>query len=303
MTWNRPSNLIFPWIEKLSARLSKEDLPVFDGETLWISSDYRFSDPTVDFDTIGILISNPDASDDWNRLRTQVRAQLLGERRMAWKRLNDRRRQEAFFPFLSAANTLQGLCVAVAIERIPEFRFTTRELIGQYRGRDWLSADWKTETAEQLFRITYFTAFFVAGLSKPGQDIIWISDQDPVFANEVFHRDTGTLFTKFLNAFTRHGFGQISIGTTAITESDLLEEDLAAIPDLLCGASAMMLTSAKRKFGQIPRIPIDLDRQDDRTSNFLHWFADTSNPLKRHMCVIEQRADGELSADIVRVEP
>jgi len=128
---------------------------------------------------------------------------------------------------------------------------------------------------------------------------VWISDQDAVFANESFHRDTGSLFTKLLNAFSSHSYGQISIGTTAISENDLLEEDLASIPDLLVGATCEILTSIRREFRHIPRVVVEIPGLSDRGENYLHWLQDESQPLRRRICVVEKRADHGHSVGIV----
>ena len=292
MGWSPVNNLLLPWMQTLAAKISTTALPQLRGETLWISSDYSFDNPASHYDVIGLLLADPESSFGWEECRRQVRSQHLHDnRRMAWKRLNDRRRQSAFFPFLCAADHIHGLCVTIAIDRDPAFRISTPELLAQYHGRPWLKANWNPETFEQSVRIAFLTALFVAGLSSPGQDILWISDQDAVFANESFHRDTGTLFTKLLNAFSSHTFGQISIGTTVITESDLLEEDLASIPDLMVGATCEILTCMRREFGHMPRIVVEMPSLSDRAEHFVQWLQDESRPLKRLICVLESRAD------------
>ena len=115
MSWNPPRRVIIPWMETLARMLGKVTLPTIRGRSLWVSSDYSFDNPASDFDVVGLLVADAEASSDWNYLRGEVRAKLLGDRRrMSWKKLNsDSRRQAAFFPFLKAADHTCGLSIAL----------------------------------------------------------------------------------------------------------------------------------------------------------------------------------------------
>jgi hypothetical protein len=99
MSWNQPRRVIIPWMETLAQMLGRVALPIIRGRSLWVSSDYSFDNPASDFDVVGLLVADPEASGDWNYLRSEVRAKLLRDpRRMSWKNLNsDSRRQAAFF--------------------------------------------------------------------------------------------------------------------------------------------------------------------------------------------------------------
>lgn len=166
--------------------------------------------------------------------------------------------------------------------------------------RKWLDAGWSNEIAERLIRVTYFTAMFVAGLSHAGQDVLWISDQDPIFANERFARNCGTLFTKCLNAFSNHNYGTIQIGTTSIGEPDLLEEDLASLADLMVGGTGELVTNVKREYGEFPRIAIEWPSRSAKADSFLRWIESTEHQLRRRICIIERRRNGALSSGVLQ---
>jgi hypothetical protein len=299
MSWSQVNNVSIPWVKQIAEKLRRTHLPDLHGSTLWISSDYSFGNPACDFDSISFLVANPEKSYEWEVMRNEVRAGELGNRRMSWKKLSDRRRQKAFFQFLRAADSIHGVAIIFAMDRDPAFQMSTEEIMNQYRGRDWLLANWDAKSFENMIRISYFTALVVAALSCEGQQIIWISDQDAVFANETFHRDTATFFSKLLNLFSSHSYGEISVGTTAITESDLLEEDLASIPDLLCGGVGELLTSIKRKYGHVPRIAVDLPLLSNRAENFLRWLNTEPVLLQRRICLLERRLNGAIGGGIL----
>jgi hypothetical protein len=162
-----------------------------------------------------------------------------------------------------------------------------------------LSVNRKPRNFEQMFRIAYCTAMLVAGLSKPGQDIHWVSDQDSAFANERIEKDTLSVVVKLLKIFSPHKLGQLRYGTTACTGSDLLEEDLAAIPDLMCGAACKILTSIKREYTDIPEIYSRLPKLPSRPQEFLKWYASGPWPLKRYICSFESRKGRPPSVEIL----
>jgi len=208
---------------------------------------------------------------------------------MSWKKLNsDSRRWAAFFPFLKAADHICGLSIALAFHRDSAFQIPDDDL-RRFQDSFQLTANWKARNFEQMFRIAYCTAMFIAGLSSPGQDIHWVSDQDRAFANEAIEKDTLGVVVKLLNIFSPHKLGELRYGTTSCTGSDLLEEDLAAIPDLMCGAACEILTSIKREYKDIPEIYSKFFKLTSRPRVFLKWYASGPWPLKRYICSFESR--------------
>jgi hypothetical protein len=136
-----------------------------------------------------------------------------------------------------------------------------------------------------MFRIASCTAFLMAGLSNPGQDIHWVSDQDSAFANEAKEMDTISVFSQLLTMFLPHKLGQVRYGTTADGVQPLLQEDLVAIPDLMCGATAELFTAIKREYTDIPDIFAMLPKLGNRPGcrRALPWnhaaFLNTWSPL------------------------
>jgi hypothetical protein len=300
MSWNQPRRVIIPWMKTLSQMLDRVELPNIRGRSLWVMSDYSFDNPASVFDTVGLLFANPETLGDWNYLRREIRAKLLGDRRrMNWKKLNsDSQRQAAFFPFLIAADQICGLSIALAFHRDPAFQIPTNEL-RRFQNSLHLSVSWKPRNFEQMFRIAYCTAMLVAGLSKPGQDIHWVSDQDLIFANEFIEKDTISVFAKLLSIFLPHKLGQVRYGTTAYGAEPLLQEDLAAMPDLMCGAACEILTSIKREYTDIPEIYSKLPKLTKRPQEFLKWYASGPWPLKRYICSFEGRKGRPSSVEIL----
>jgi hypothetical protein len=236
-----------------------------------------FGNSKSDFDVIAILLATPEKSLDWESSRQQVRKEILGaKRRVSFKSLGDRVRQKSFVPFLEATDNVDGIITSIAIDKkiSRNFMFGPDEIEAS-QNRKWLREKWKVLQLERMVTVAHFVAFLISGLSIPGQAIWWISDQDDMFANERFAQDTGTVFTKFLNLYSHHQYGTISVGTAAITEPDLLEEDLAAIADVAAGGSAELLTKIRAKWGRLPGIAVDISELPTRAQIFF-----TGSPVR-----------------------
>ncbi|MFN0056497.1 MAG: hypothetical protein ACKV0T_30485 [Planctomycetales bacterium] len=302
MGWQTPNNQLFSWMQQFCMRVGESDLPNIRGSQLLISSDYSFGSPKSDFDVIGLLIADLQHSYGYLERQTIVRKELLPDgRTMGFKSLNDRIRQQAFFPFLEAANQIEGICVAIAIDRRIEHLISTPDLVREFQGRDWLQSPWKPRVFEQLIRVAHFIAVFVAGLSIPNQNLWWFTDDDAIIPNDRHASDTGRIFTKFLNMYTVHRLGEIAIGRNSLDEDDCLLEDLGAIADLTAGSTAEHLTTLRRKYGSIPTgMEIDLPPSTARTENFLTWFEETNHPLRRLAVALYLNRNGHLAMTILR---
>lgn len=286
--WRQPRNQLFPWMEALSGQLQRVRIPTLRGPNLWVSADYVFGNSESQFDVIAVLLVGPERSSDWEVDRQRVRMEHLGaKRRMAFKSLGDGVRQKSFVPFLQAADRLGGAIVSIAIDKTVSQHFVFGPHVGD-SGVDWLQRKWKPKQLDRMSTIAHFVAFLVAGVSGDKQNIYWISDEDDIFANAECSRDTGTMFTRFLSTYSMHPIGAISIGTTAITEADLLEEDLAAIADIAAGGTAELLTAIRGKWGHIPAIAVEMPKLPTRTELFFDWFQNKSSDLKKIGCVFEQ---------------
>ncbi len=91
--------------------------------------------------------------------------------------------------------------------------------------------------------ILHLSAFLLSGLSAPGQDVLWIIDEDDIAANVAMLTDLTELFARISASYSSHTLGHLRCGTTATVEDGRLAfEDLAAIADLTTGALGELCT-------------------------------------------------------------
>lgn len=213
--------------------------------TLFITSDYSGEHAGADYQVISFMITDIHAVETWNRGRITLRKRYLADgRRMSFKQLRDQRRWQALLPFLAAADKLNGICVVVAVHSSIDTLFTGSAPL------DWSNpafakfAHWNTRALEKLFRVCHFVSVFLAGLSRDGQHVLWITDDDSIAPNVQGLYDLTELFGTIATQYLAHDLGHLRVGTPARSDTnDRLLEDLVAVPDLAAGAVAELLTA------------------------------------------------------------
>jgi len=221
-------------------------------QALMVFSDFAGDDVHSRFVTFSFVVTPFEQIERWNRVRLAVRHRFhLGDRRMAYSKLNDRRRRAAISSFCRAANSIEGLSVTVLFDKRIKSIFTPggyEPSITKIDGGTFLC---KAPVLERALRAAFLIAIFLAGISAPGQNVVWVNDEDDIAANPTALAHLRHAFTSILNYNAAHSFGAVHVQTTGTIASEHLKsEDLAAIPDLIAGA----VTSFFCSFGS--RVPL-----------------------------------------------
>jgi hypothetical protein len=161
------------------------------------------------------------------------------------------------------------------------------------RVRAQLQGRWNDQELEELLRTTHLVACLQGGLSKPDQNIYWISDQDNIFANAQRSQDVSRLLSKFSSYYVGHSLGELGIGTTALDEGDRLEEDLTAVTDLVAGGIAETTNRLSEVCGG--RIPHNLAVEYpkkflSKADLITQWFWAGGSSLRRVAVLFERQA-------------
>lgn len=262
-----------------------------DTAKLLVASDYGGSHREAPYETMSLLITDAPSVDEWQTRRHHLRATYLPDgRRLSYKGLNDAKKRTAVLPFLRAANGLRGLVLAVLFDKRLESLFQTE---GKLRSDDpelVEFAAWKPSTVERMLRYIHFVSLVLRGLSAPDQDVLWISDQDEVVANEMRLRQVVMAFGNVLSHYVPHNLGHIRLGTTASDTGARDVEDLVSIPDLVAGASTDVIPGLVSRGGlsagriMIPAYPGIKTKARD----LMDWFSDNSHPLRRVVCILDE---------------
>ena len=291
--WNNfDNNLGPPWIKSFCQMIEETNPPAIYGKTLYITSDYSGNEKKSRYSVISILLADIDNSVIWENKRRLVRTNFLADgRRMSFKGLNDRQRRQALIPFLQAADNIHGLCVTIAIDKRIQNIVDGNTLLNYLNQTSILKNKWKPRKFENMFRVINFVSLLIAGVSKPKQNIYWISDEDEILANFSIASDVSHILSSLTSLYVKYPLGELGVGTTKIDEGDRLEEDFAAIPDIIAGSIAELMTELMpiirekhiRNFLYPTPNNISL-----KTELVLSWFADQTQGLKRTVLVFDK---------------
>ena len=255
------------------------------GRQLLVTCDIGGSLKDQGFETFSFLVIDVDRNRQWLATQSAFRSQFFTSgRRMAFKSLNDGLRRHALAPFLRLASLVDGVLVTFAIDKMERPRLSQDDEVSAE-----LHELWKPAVADRLLWVIYLAVFLVGGLSAPGQDIMFIIDEDEVAANVPQLTKLTELFERAYSAQGGPMMGHLRCGTAKSDDGSFALEDLVAIPDLSAGAVAE-LTAALRKHGAGPLSPL-IQRLPKplswKTRTIMPWLEGDGPFLTRLTCVID----------------
>lgn len=253
-------------------------------ETLIVASDYSGQHKASGFDTYTFLFANLAVWPEWERARREVRRIHVAEgRRISFKKLGDVVKRRMLPDFLRAANVLPGLCVSVVIDKTLQSMFSETGKLDRSGPEYTAFARYTSDGLEKLLRIVHLTSFFLAGLTRPAQNVIWFTDQDDIAPNTQGVAILTEIWSRVLSHYLQHSLGHVRCGTTESDNGSLEIEDLAAISDLVAGA----VTEAVNRYVAEETMPssrvlIPSPKSiSDKSLDILGWASENHWPLRR----------------------
>ena len=273
-------------------------------ECLFVASDYGGEHAGAVYETISYLIADIADCANWQSTRERIRAQFLPDgRRMAFKNLNDRVRRRALEPFLQSANQLPALLATFAMPKSVRSLFHADGPLDPKAFELEVLRDLSPAVGEKLLRIVHLLSLLIAGLSAPGQDMLWVTDEDAIAANAQRHQHLVEALACVSSNCLPHALRHLRVATAKQDKGDQSVEDLLSVPDLAAGGLSAVLETMLGDRGAplsgfwLPR-PMPLGR---KTRMVLDWFADNTQPLRRFVLMIdEESVSGHLRATHLR---
>jgi hypothetical protein len=261
-----------------------------DGPCLFVASDYGGAHRESLYEIYSVLLSDLMYCDAWRRARSAIRAEFLPDgRRMSYKGLNDGHRRRALAPFLAAADMIPGMCVSLAVSKSVGTLFERDASPINPALADCL--EWSEPLFERVLRIVHVVSFWIAGISRPNQDVLWFSDEDEIAANP----ETLSLLTKVwgnvMNNYTVHPLRHLKCGTTKCDDGSKSIEDFAAIPDLVAGGLSDLLTGINGNYRTGLVWPFGKSCKP-KASVVGHWLSQQSSILRKVILVIDKDVSG-----------
>lgn len=253
---------------------------------LLLASDYGGQHTGARGEVYAYLLIDGTDLDTWWHARAHLRsAHGLGQRRMAFKALGDRTRQQVLSAFLAAADQLNGLLFVVRVSKRVGPLFNEDSEVDPRLAEEL--ASWSPKTVERLLRICHFGALLLAGLSQPGQDVLWVTDQDDIAANVGRHRTMTDAFGTIASHYLEHSLGHLRVATTASDTGQRDLEDLIGLTDLAAGATGQALDAYDDVEWPISGLVVPAPVLPGKTRRLMAWLADDRPRLKRFIVSIE----------------
>ena len=264
-------------------------------ENLIIASDYGGDHKGCRFRAFSFLLASLDALGGWLKAREQFRLRYLRDgRRMSFTQLGDRYRRAALPKFLEIAETIPGNLATVLIDRRIQSIFSGRDDLDNAQLATLRAAGWSANSLERLATITHFVAFFLAGFSRAGQNVLWVSDEDEIAANETRQKQLTEIFGIVASNYLPHNLRHARIGTTHSDNGSLELEDLGAIPDLAAGALSEIY-SAYSDQNALPSgavvVPVP-QTVSWKSRQIMNWLSQDINLLSKIVFVFQRSKNG-----------
>lgn len=225
------------------------------------------------------LVTDPESVARWAALWAPVRRRYLSDgRRMSYERLSDRHRLAALDGYLRAADALQGFLITILIDKRLQL-FTESPPPDEFQG-------WKREPFRRLLAASHLASILLAGLSAPGQDVLWISDEDDFAANDARLWELCDLFGRVSGHYLQHNLGHFRFATSKSDDGSKQIEDLLALPDLAAGWLVDLLSAYPRDSSSLSEHVVlpPPSTLRGKSGRLMAWSADTGGKL-RHVAV------------------
>lgn len=287
-----PANIqhrrLWPWGHSVQKFVSAGETQIGKSENLIIASDYGGEHPQSSHFIYCYLVVRR-GGHEWCSVIQSARKRLLPDGRvMAYKRLDDPRRQKALLSFLLAAANIDGHLVAVAVDKRKKWLSTIPNSAQHLQKGFDLKAKWNPRALEAMMRKVHFPAILLSLWGAQLGNVTWITDQDEFVANEKRHDDALLAAARMVSFYADRPMGVFRLNTTAQDPELKDYEDLCAIPDLAAGMLSEVATRLSReavwenKFRRV--LPSVLPLKADIIAD---WFWDHATILRKTFISID----------------
>ncbi|MEJ3661582.1 hypothetical protein WD277_11485 [Pseudomonas fragi] len=269
-----------------------------ENETIAVFSDYGGEHPSSKFYTYSFLIVAYSQLHSFDEKMAGLRNEYgLNDpfKEIAFKRLDHGPSFRFLEPYLlTAQNLINGLVLTVVVEKSVDSLFVDGRLNSSTVLQEALAkigmSYLKPAVAEKLFRVTHYLSYLITLLSKDGQKVFWMTDNDAIAANTERFQDALSYFCRMLGHYSDKRYALVG-GAVPFEEKDSSFLDLLSIPDLVGGAVENYLTNKAQGGGNAFSIKPGSDV-------ILKWLANQGIGLKKHTMIISKDHEGVKAATL-----
>lgn len=191
------------------------------------------------------------------------------------------------------SNLVNGYLLTVVVEKsvgsiFGSDRKSSHEFITKTLSENGFGS-WKPDVAEKLLRITHFSAYLVALLSRSGQKVVWMTDHDSIASTNERFLDVLNLFNNLLRHYCKHELSTIG-GALPFSDKSPMFMDLLSAADVVAGSIEHYFSRAHGKNDE-PLIK-------EEANHVLRWLSGQGIALKKHSMIIRSQKDGLVSGTL-----
>jgi len=284
----------FPWSRSLRKVIRETSPNRIDGSHILICSDYSDQAKRSKYSAYTFLFASLDNSTQFVSCTQRLRNNsTFGTRRMSYKGLNDAVKRKNLSNFLCATDHIEGLCITLLVHRDLINHENKRNGVESYSRHFNPSGKWSEKTLNKMLRTAHIIGLALSELSQPYQDITWISDEDDIVANDDKLTDLLDFTARLSSLYISHPLGIFAMNTPSYFNGNILIEDFLAVPDLVSGAFAELMTSWCKRQNWVEGCELAFDDIDiSEKSKFIgNWFCSQPVNLKKCVFSIDKHSD------------
>jgi hypothetical protein len=294
-------NLLSNYIYGLenSGRIYLPDLR--EADNLYLFSDYSGSKDQQ-------LISYSILALDENSFHSFVAVQKifwencsLGTRIIDYKGLNDSFKKEALVPFLQLCNNLNGLVFTAIFHKNTKSIFRS-EIPNPLK--EQLSI-WKNKAVvEKFLRLREFILLILNGLGREYQNILWVTDNDDIVANDLQLMTANAILKETLVKHLDFNISNFELKSLDVDSPDRCLEKLCSLTDLAAGGLVDFVGDYHKgniilKEGEIAK---PISHSKDKVNPITNWLSkyEEKSMLKKITIKINEIDKDNLSVETYR---
>ena len=278
------------WISMTLAKLSFEhpnSFPDFsDARRLFLFSDYSSCNQVALY---SFLITSEKNLALFNSAISSWRYSQNLNRRFDYKKLGDRVKSRLLHKFLDHVDAVPALMLTISIDnRIGGLLTGSRFVRDAYKAVIPFDERVPDRIVEQVFRCAAFAAILVNGLCSPGQDLVWMSDDDDMFANDNLAVRVKGIVETIFDRVTTMPMGSMGYTIASKAKSHSGAQDLLSVCDLSCGYYVSHLR-------ETPKLIVPVPRYKDAVLGW--WLSRHNLPMRKVYFALSRNTLGGPSLD------
>jgi len=204
----------------------------------------------------------------------------IGKRKFSYKDLSDKVLRNPCNDFINLANRVNGILISVAINKKLNLDFKYDDNSENFL----FLSEQKPKNIQRILTISHLAAFFLAGVVRRDQNIMWITDNDNVVANDKFTIQLTSIAASLISTLVGFNLGHFRCGSSRCDCGDNLVEDLLSIPDFAAG---MLSNQLGTQVSDEYIFWIQKSNAKEKQNKLAWWFSKTRTPLQKYIFILD----------------